>query len=380
MEYLKTLMEERETLAATIEGYASKAAERGADLTDAETAEVKRIQERCAQIDDRLATFASAQESSKAYASLVSRVGTAPKAEERGAAAMETRSIGEQVTASDEFRAYQGHGSTPRVWVGEERAAGDPFLVASLHQNATRKTVSEAPLQTPLISLVGQEPISTNSFDYVVYADDNKAAVVPEGTAKPETTISTTLVPGTLDTIAHWTEASRQALEDEARLRSIIDGRLTRGILHKVNGSIDAALKAATLPAAEGTDLMAAIRVGIATVEDAGWMPNGVVLNPADWAALDIAAMEATQQGPTIRQSFWGLTVVASSLQTAGTATVGDFQQGVSLFQRSGVAVYATDSHASNFTSNLYTILAEVRAKAVVVDTTALVEATATTP
>jgi HK97 family phage major capsid protein len=378
MDYLKSLMEERETLAATIETYALKASERGSDLTEAETAEVKRIQERCASIDDRLATFGQAQESSRRYADLVARIGTAPKPEERKAEEPEHLSMGEAFARSAEFRGYQFHGSSSRFHYGEGRAAGDPFLTSSLHQAPAQVTVAEAPDQNPLLAVINREQISTNAFEYVLYADDDLAAVVPEGTAKPETTISTTLVPGSLDTIAHWTEASRQALEDESRLRSIIDGRLSRGVLRKVNSNVNAALVAATLPTAAGDDLLAAIRVGIGTVEANGWSPNAVILNPADWAALDIAAMAATQVGPVVRQSFWGLTVISSSLQTAGTATVGDFQQGVSLFYRAGVAVYATDSHASNFTSNLFTILAEMRAKAVVTDTTALVECAAT--
>ena len=82
MKYLQNLMEEREALAATIETYATQAEDRGTNLTESETAEVKRIQGRCAEIDEQLSTFGTAQESSRRYADLAARIGK-PKTEER---------------------------------------------------------------------------------------------------------------------------------------------------------------------------------------------------------------------------------------------------------------------------------------------------------
>jgi hypothetical protein len=97
-----------------------------------------------------------------------------------------------------------------------------------------------------------------------------------------------------------------------------------------------------------------------------------------DWADLDIAVMVGANGGPTRNQSFWGLTPVADAGQPAGTATVGDFKTGVTLFYRAGVGVYATDSHAETFTSNVFTILAERRTKAACLNPYALAECSAT--
>ena len=390
MDYLKTLMAERETLAATIAGYAAKAETRGSDLTDTETAEVKDLQTRCASIDDRLSAFASAQESNQAYADLSARIGktaetrTAIKTEERNA----PESVGSLFTASEEFRSYKGHGRSGVVNVEAEFRASGPTLLADLP--GLPRTQFAQPVGEdlyPLFGLVGAESLSTNAFDYVVTTFTDASAVVAEGEAKPESDFLETLVPGTLDTIAHWVQISRQALEDSARVRSVIDGKLQSGVLKKQHASIGAALVAATLPTnvfAGGAtsdpmaNLLKSARQGIGKVQAAGFSPNALLMNPADYAALDIVVMGSTLNGPIIHQSFWGLRPVAYSGQAAGTITVGDFSQGATLFRRSGVAVYATDSHASTFTSNIVTLLGEARSKAVVTNTAAFVECSET--
>jgi hypothetical protein len=45
-------------------------------------------------------------------------------------------------------------------------------------------------------------------------------------------------------------------------------------------------------------------------------------------------------------------------------------------FYRSGISLYVTDSHASTFTANVFTLLAERRSKTVVVKPQALAECT----
>jgi hypothetical protein len=378
MEYLTQLMEEREALAATIETYATQAAERGTNLTDAETAEVKRIQTRCAELDAQLSTFATAQDSSRAYADLAKRIGKTheTKTEERHAEQAQEKTLGQTFTESAEFRAYTGHGNSGRV-EGEFRAS--PIMLADLPGLPRTRVLQPQPSQPfPLFDLINTEAIGSNAFDYVVETFTDNSAVVAEGAPKPESDYLQTLVPGVLDTIAHWVTISRQALEDDGRVRSIIDGKLTNGVLKKQHASIMAALIAATLPTATvptaTSNLLAAIRVGVGTVEAAGFSPNAVLLNPADWATLDVLVLNETRNGPNIGQSFWGLRPVAATSQPAGTATVGDFQDGATLFRRSGVQVFATDSHASLFVSNLLVILAEARSKAVVTNTAAFCE------
>jgi hypothetical protein len=119
--------------------------------------------------------------------------------------------------------------------------------------------------------------------------------------------------------------------------------------------------------------------VGVGVVQAAGFNPGAVLLNPTDWAEMDVAAMRGTLAGATIRQNYWGLTLIPSIAQPVGTAVVGDFRAALSHYIRSQVAMYITDSHADTFLSNVFTLLAERRAKTVVVRPQALCECTVVT-
>lgn len=381
MNYVEQLMEEREALSSAIESTIAGAAEKGG-LSDDEKKAIETRQARVTAIDGELTIIAGEQDSRRKAGEFAAKFLRQPKpqAEQREAAKIE--SVGSAFVGSDEFRGYDFHGATRRVEVNEpdqyEQRA--PLMTTDLPTTIGKSVVSIAqPTQaTPLFGLVGSEQIGTGSFEYVSYTMTNNADVVAEGAVKPESTFTEAIVPGTLDTIAHWTQVTRQALEDSARVRSIIDGKLVEGVNKKVHDSIVDALVAAVLPTAEGANLLGAIRNGVGTVQAAGFAPNAVLLNPMDWAELDILLMESTLNGAVRSQSFWGMTPVASVDQPAGTATVGDFKAGATLFYRSGVGVFATDSHAETFTSNIFTILAERRSKAAVVNPAALCEVAAT--
>ena len=150
---------------------------------------------------------------------------------------------------------------------------------------------------------------------------------------------------------------------------------LTREIRRVAEAQAAAALVSATLPTASGTSLLEAIRNAIGDVQAEGYEPNAVLLNPADWAAMDIEVYTDTLNGPMIGQRFWGLTPIPHIAQTAGTATVGDFSNGVERYTRTGVNLYITDSHASTFIANVFTLLAESRELTVVTRPAALCEA-----
>ena len=289
--------------------------------------------------------------------------------------------FGEAFTRSDAFTDYRGRGTSARVdldldlltralphTVGDMGAALPPAPVLNYGFDA------EGP--QPLISLMPTVPVGANSLDIVTWeVVAGGADVTAEGVLKPSVEYAPTATTITLDTIAVWTSLTRQLLEDAPAVRALMDTEMRRDIIRKQEAEAAAALVAATLPAAtDTTSLLAAIRKGYATVQEAGYIPDAVLLNPADWAALDLDVFGSTLNGPVRGQSFWGLRPVASSAQPAGTATVGDFSAGVQRFVRSGVQSYITDSHSDFFTKNLFTLLAEARAKSVVVRPAALVE------
>ena len=88
--------------------------------------------------------------------------------------------------------------------------------------------------------------VSSGVVDWVEVGGDPVAAVVAEGAAKPEATFTMTPKTAALDTIAHWVQITRQALEDATYIRSLIEGKLRRGLLAKAEADMAAAIDAAT--------------------------------------------------------------------------------------------------------------------------------------
>ena len=190
---------------------------------------------------------------------------------------------------------------------------------------------------TPLLDKVGKISTNGNAVQWVQWTPNPQAAasVVPEGELKPEAAMTATPQTGTLATYAHWKAISRQALEDSPQIRSLVENRLRQGIFVALEGAVNAALVAATLPAVNGPTMLASIRTGIATVQAAGFAsPNAILINPADAAAIDVAVMVGGLGGPVQVGSYWGIPYVPSNSVPVGTSYVGDFATGVQLFNR----------------------------------------------
>lgn len=291
-----------------------------------------------------------------------------------GANVATRESWGAAFTRSDVFTEYQNHsrGQSHRFEIEDLQTRALPtglqdLIDAGLTYGKTTVDVTPPPVPTPLLNAISTVNVSSNAIEYVSWSViAGGADVVPEKGAKPSIEYGPTVTSGTLDMIAVYTQLTRQLLEDATAVRSMVDTDLRRQVLIKEESEAADVLAAADLATASGDSLLAAIRVAIANVQSAGYTPNAVLLNPADYADLDLEVMGATVNGPTIGQRFWGLTPIPSAAQPAGDAVVGDFATAVSHFVRSQVSLYVTDSHAETFLSNVFTLLAERRAKTAV--------------
>jgi hypothetical protein len=340
------------------------------------------LETRSAALDgqiERLVNLYGARESADALDGRVSR--SATRAEARPEAPV---SWGEAFTRSDVFTSYQGRGTSPRLMLDSEpqtRALPtgiSDLLAAGWKGGTTQVNVDPPAVKTVLLDTMPNITVSTNAIEAVVWSKvAGGAEIVPEKGAKPPVEYAPDVQAATLDNIAVYTQLTRQMIEDASAVRSLIDSELRREVILKEESEAAAAILAAALPTAGGADLLAAIRNGIATVQTAGYNPNAALINPMDWAALDIAVLGGTVSGPTIYSTYWGLSLIPSPGQTAGTVTLGDFRAGVQHYVRSGVGLYVTDSHADTFLSNVFTLLAERRSKTLVTRPAALCEATA---
>lgn len=406
--YLRQLVSEREALTGLATNLAERAATESRDLTEPEQAQIRGWQERCVSLDAQITEHNSQVESQRAFAALQSRLhesddddGTSRQLVVRERTQLDVRTWGQIVTDSPEVRSYTGHGTTPMVEVPFETRATDPGGSVTPTAVLTGPIVTGGGLSpvyhsgarpnpawtTPLLDVVGHERVSSGSVDYLVWTPNppSLATVVAETDLKPEATMSAALVAKTLATYAHWKAVSRQALEDIPRVQSIIEGRLRQGLLLALEGATATAIGAATfttptpVPATGG--MMAALRSAMAVVQAAGYTPNAAVLNPADWATLDMAALNARFGAGIVSQGqAWGLRLIASTLVPAGTAYVGDFATAVTLFERGTANVFMSDSHQDYFIRNTFVILAEARALPAVVEQAAIQKITGTSP
>lgn len=251
---------------------------------------------------------------------------------------------------------------------------------------------------------------ATTTSDTLSYARqsafDNGAAAVAEATsvatgAKPQSSIAWTRQTSPIETIATWMAATRRALGDAGQIRSLIDNQLTLmlqleeedqllngdGTSPNISGLLDQTglqtldLSAAAAERANLDGLRTAkrlVRTGAARAQ-----ADGVVLNPVDSEEFDLMvdnegryrAGDPFASGPE-NPPIWRMRRVESEAVAAGTALVGAFRQGATVFQREPITILSSDSHSDFFVRNLIAVLAEERLGLAVFFPTAFVEVT----
>lgn len=209
-------------------------------------------------------------------------------------------------------------------------------------------------------------------------AYDIMADEVGEGADKPESDLEFGVVDLTISVIAHWIRISKQVLNDMPVLAGYIEGRLAYGVRLKleakvINGataSFSGLMKAGnSLPAEPvfGETAIDTISRAKYQAYDSGLPPELILLNPEDWG--DIEREKGTDghyifgsPGSLVQPVLWGVPVVLSAAQTVGKFWLGNLSIGVTGFVREEVNVELSTEDGNNFTKNLVTIRAEMRA------------------
>lgn len=230
-------------------------------------------------------------------------------------------------------------------------------------------------------ALLAQGNTASNSIEYEQEKlFTNAAAPVAEGALKPQSELQFEDKTAPVRTIAHWMRTSVQILADAPALRSIIDQRLRYGLAtveenQLLNGSgtgqnLLGLVTAATAYAAPGglaaTSQVDIIRLMILQAALAEYPPNGIVMNPIDWAAIEMAKdgdgryLIGNPQG-TLSPTLWGLPVVATQAMGEDKALVGAFNLAAQIFDRQDATVEVSTEDQDNFARNKVTIRAEER-------------------
>jgi hypothetical protein len=364
LRYLQQLEAERDALTASAIAMADAAADESRDLTPAELSSMQGMQRRCAEIDGQLTDFASQRESARAFDALRSKLTETNRSpDRRGMQTREPQGWGEIFVASPQFQRYDGGRSGTITLPGLFTRA--PILVGGMDLPAYPFAPVPWQVTTPLLDSLGKVTTSSGNVTWYTVPTPPHAAAVAEGAAKPDADIVPVPHSDALDTYAHYQALSRQALEDVPQIQSTVENSLRYGVLSGIEDAAAAAIgdAASGIPSISNADLMTGVRIAIADVQTRGYpTPNAVLLNPTDFAELDIAIMGTTNLGPVRTGTVWGVPAIAVGALPAGTAYVGDFTRAVTLFSRNEVSAYMSDSHQDYFIKNLLVILAEQRA------------------
>lgn len=255
-----------------------------------------------------------------------------------------------------------------------------PYSLAEFENGLTR-VQRRSPFIFQLVNL------GNTSKTYVQWAeqanpDDGLAASTAEGAAKHQTDFDIQEKSAKVEKVTAYIKVSKEMLDDlaymDAEIRNelielvtlkmdqqILSGNGTSpqltGILSSGIATWAAGSFAFSIENANNFDV---IRVAISQIETANFMPNYIVMHPADVAAMDLAKTATgeyvmppfiTAGGNTIK----GLPIITNTGVTAGDFLVGDFTKSVvRVREAANVSVgYEND----DFTKNLVTILCEMR-------------------
>ncbi|MBL4763508.1 MAG: phage major capsid protein [Gammaproteobacteria bacterium] len=283
-------------------------------------------------------------------------------------------SMGKQFTDSDVYASFKdGQQQKARFEIENSTTTGSDATVAPDRKTGIVPGASEIlTLEGLLVSL----PTSSNAIEYTREATfTNNAVEVVEGGAKAQTNITFDLQTSPVRTIAHWTKISRQLADDAPALAAYINFRMTYGVNQRVEtqiatgdgtgANLSGMLQADNYTAhgiansALGSVLKkhVLIRKVIAQLKSTGYMADAVLLNPIDFAEMEIE--DATTAN--VKGINFGIPVVESNGIPQDQFVVGAFMQAATKHDRQAVVIELSDSDGDNFTKNLITIRAERR-------------------
>jgi HK97 family phage major capsid protein len=333
-------------------------------------------------------------------------------------------SYGARVTSSEAYQLLQKSGALKttvalgKVELGQAMSRDE--LIQALALNAAVIVTDEAGANTvrpfiepkhrgfieprfrplKLLDLISVAGTDTDSIDYVIETGwTNNAAIVPEaqtdakiggevtaakGGVKPQSKLSYEKKSASVEQIAHWVASTRKALRNAPQLRGLIDNRLGRGLLEKLEDEViagsgvgDHLLGFLNTPGIQHQDrtegepliddvLRALTRLRLAFF-DSGL---AVGINPFNAEEVRLSKDKngnyifgpPSQAGPT---TYWGVPSVEAAQFPQDQPVAGDFSV-VELYIQEGVNVLASDSHEDFFTRNLVAVLAEMAAVSVV--------------
>lgn len=298
------------------------------------------------------------------------------KGVKRADGSAEVRSFGQSFVDSAEFKSVAaGQLQKGRVEVKNTLLSNSTTVLPQQIQDV--RGGPEIPLT--VYASLPHAPASSNAVEGLREASfTNNAAEVAEGALKPESELTYELAEFPVRTIAHWIKVSKNLLADSAAVAARIDQRLRYGVLEKIDKQL--VIGNGTAPAlsgllnpgnftvytpAAGDNLIDAINKAKWKLWAAGWLPDQVYVNPADWGAMETSKGSDGHYlyglpGSLAAFNQFNVKIIPSAFVPAGKFLIGAFARTVTIWDRESVVVeagYVDD----DFTKNLVTLRAEAR-------------------
>lgn len=313
----------------------------------------------------------------------------------------EVKSYGGQVAASDRFKTYRDNGAngTIRIELKDSNRVKAITAAQAAAWSAREPELSSLPQRTLMIrDLLTVIPTTSGSIDYARQSlRSNAAAVVAEGAAKPYSSYVWEQINAPVRVIAHLAKLTRQAIDDQVQLQGEVDSEMRYGLglaeeaelltgdgtgQHLTGLKTYATAFAAAIQIA-GTTKVDIIRLALLQAELALYPTDGIVLNPADWADIE---MTKTDNGAYVFANpmqlagprLWGKPVVSTPAQDIDEFTVGGFKL-QTLYDRMAPEVVIASENVDDFEKNLYTMRCEERVALAIKKPGALIDGTFST-
>lgn len=298
------------------------------------------------------------------------------------------KSLGRQLYESEQFKSFHenpntGRRATLRVKDITSTTTPGAGAAGALVLPQQQAGIIAAPNQVLSIrSLIAPGTTDSNAIEYIRETGftNSAAAQANEGDLKAKSDLQFDDETAPVRTLAHFIKASRQILDDASQLESYINARLMYGLKlvedrqllngDGLNGNLKGIIPQATAFADPATlanyTVIDQLRLAMLQAVLAEYPASGHVLNPIDWATIELSKDKEGryiigQPQGTTTPTLWGLPVVTTQAIGVNKFLTGAFDLGAQVFDRQQASIAVATENEDDFVRNKITILCEER-------------------
>ena len=309
------------------------------------------------------------------------------------------KGIGEQVISNQEILTYGKSGARGGIKVATKRpraiwGSKDITGLGAIMPVPLGVVAAGPRLPFGVRSLCPQGRTTAGAVEYFrELTFTNNAGLQVEGQKKAQSEKTFDAVTAAIRTIATYFKVSQQTWDDLPFLASLIESNGIYGVQIRedaqlLNGTgvapqmegFNHVATAATAATGPDATLIDAIGAAFFELAAAGYLPDGTVTNPGDWGAVALlknslgSYLFANPLDYSGIARVWGMRLVMSSNQVAGTFLVGAFQGNCQIVDREDIHVQISNQNEDDFVRNMYTVLIEERMVLVILNSGAFLK------